>query len=76
MKYNAECKKCNRSWKPTLHDLSIIPHEAGRAVDEVREVRTSYCPTCDHYKVQVGLAKLERTIQAGGCPGPLLWGRV
>ena len=76
MTHKAECEQCEDVWEPTLFHLTVIPHEADRAVNDVRDVRTSYCPTCEFDKIWSDLTELDTWIWSGGCPGPLLWGKV
>ena len=73
--FEAECK-CGRRWKPDEWHLSVMAHEMGRLDSGVRYGRTDYCPECQGEKVQSGIAALKVRVESGGCPGPLLWGKV
>ena len=75
MRFQAECKRCGHRWDAKLRQLTVIPHEADRPENGIRNVRTDYCPICETEDVAGDLAELRERIEAGKCPGPLLWGK-
>ena len=76
MTHNTTCKRCSYVWKPTLRVLSIIPHEADKPENGVRNIRADYCPICETENIAGDLAELDERIAMGKCPGPLLWRKV
>ena len=73
-----KCNQCRHIWEPTDSVRSVIPHELvheNRTMNgDTRFYSTDYCPLCETEKVAERLSDLREKIEAGGCPGPLLWG--
>ena len=76
MRFQASCKSCKAIWHPTSWHLSVVLHEMGLIVSGVRHGKTDYCLRCRKKEIEADIAELKAKVEAGACPGPLLWGKV
>ena len=76
MQHAAECKQCHSEWSPTDWDLSVVPHDASKPENGTRQFKTEFCDQCNQQTLESKVSELADRIDQGGCPGPLLWGKV